>query len=92
MAGGSSVALLRDIEMLFDAGTASGLSDRELLEKLSQQTGGRYWKPSELSHLPGDISYSEAGISIRETRDLWDAPVFFLAALLIRALVGRGPA
>ena len=59
--------------------------NRELLEKLSQQTGGRYWKPSELRHLPGDISYSEAGISIRETRDLWDAPIFFLAALLIRA-------
>lgn len=59
--------------------------NRELLEKLSQQTGGKYWKTSELRQLPGDISYSEAGISIRETRDLWDAPIFFLAALLIRA-------
>jgi len=59
--------------------------NKELLEKLSQQTGGRYWRPGELGKLANDISYSEAGISIRETRDLWDAPIFFLAALLLRS-------
>ena len=35
MAGGPSVALIRDIGALFDAGTASGLSDRQLLEQFS---------------------------------------------------------
>src|SRR5438046_829113 len=35
MAGGSSVALLHDIQTLFDAGTASGLSDRQLLERFA---------------------------------------------------------
>jgi len=34
MSAGSSVAVLRDIQTLFDSGTASGLSDRELLERL----------------------------------------------------------
>jgi len=58
--------------------------NRELLEKLAQQTGGHYWKPSDVKRLPSEISYSEAGISIRETRDLWDAPIFFLAALVLR--------
>ncbi|MBC7924489.1 MAG: hypothetical protein H7039_02435 [Bryobacteraceae bacterium] len=58
--------------------------NRELLEKLAQQTGGRYWRPGDVERLANDISYSEAGISIRETRDLWDAPVFFLLALLMR--------
>jgi RNA polymerase sigma factor (sigma-70 family) len=33
MSAGSSVAVLRDIQTLFDSGTASGLSDRELLER-----------------------------------------------------------
>jgi polysaccharide biosynthesis/export protein len=33
MAGGPPVAVLRDIQALFDAGTASGLSDRQLLER-----------------------------------------------------------
>jgi uncharacterized membrane protein len=59
--------------------------NRELLEKLSQNTGGRYWKPNELNKLASDISYSEAGISVKETRDLWDAPVFFMMALLLRS-------
>ena len=39
--------------------------NRALLEQLASQTGGRYWKPSELKDLPRDISYSEAGISVR---------------------------
>jgi DNA-directed RNA polymerase specialized sigma24 family protein len=35
MAGGSSVALRRDLQTLFDAGTDSGLSDRQLLEQFA---------------------------------------------------------
>jgi hypothetical protein len=31
------------------------------------------------------ISYSEAGITTRETRDLWDMPLIFLLALAFRA-------
>ena len=58
--------------------------NRELLQKLSDQTGGRYYKPEEAAKLDNDISYSEAGITTRETRDLWDMPVVFLLALLIR--------
>jgi len=59
--------------------------NRELLEKLAQQTGGRYYTPGEASKLSKEISYSEAGITARETRDLWDMPVIFLLALGIRA-------
>jgi len=35
MASGSSVAVLRDIQTLFDTGTAGGLSDRQLLERIA---------------------------------------------------------
>jgi hypothetical protein len=59
--------------------------NKELLEKLSQQTGGRYYTPSEASKLSNEISYSEAGITTRETRDLWDMPLIFLLALAFRA-------
>jgi uncharacterized membrane protein len=59
--------------------------NKDLLEKLSEQTGGRYYTPSEASKLPEEISYSEAGITTRETRDLWDMPILFLLALGIRA-------
>jgi uncharacterized membrane protein len=59
--------------------------NRELLEKLSEQTGGRYYKPDQASKLSDEISYSEAGITTRETRDLWDMPALFLLVLAIRA-------
>ncbi len=59
--------------------------NKDLLAKLSEQTGGRYYTPSEASKLPEEISYSEAGITTRETRDLWDMPILFLLALGIRA-------
>ena len=39
MAGGPSVAVLRDIQTLFDIGTASGLSDRQLLERFASGHG-----------------------------------------------------
>jgi hypothetical protein len=59
--------------------------NRELLEKLAEQTGGRYFTPRSAGQLTRDISYSEAGISTRETRDLRDMPIIFFLALLLRA-------
>jgi hypothetical protein len=58
--------------------------NRELLEKLAEQTGGKYYRSSDASKLLDEISYSEAGITTRETRDLWDMPVVFFAAILLR--------
>ena len=55
--------------------------NRELLEKLSDETGGRYWGQNELGRLAKEISYSEAGISVRDTKELWDMPVVFLLLL-----------
>jgi uncharacterized membrane protein len=59
--------------------------NRPLLEQLSAQTGGRYWRPQELSRLPREISYSEAGITIRDTKELWNMPAVFLLILLLRS-------
>ena len=55
--------------------------NRHLLEQLSELTGGRYWRPSDLKNLPRDISYSEAGISVRTTKELWDMPIVFIFLL-----------
>jgi uncharacterized membrane protein len=59
--------------------------NRELLEKLASETGGRYYKPEDAKKLGNDISYSEAGITVRETRDLWDMPIVFLLLLMLRS-------
>jgi uncharacterized membrane protein len=55
--------------------------NKELLEKLSKETGGRYWEQSDLDKLPKEISYSEAGISVKDTKELWDMPIVFLVLL-----------
>jgi uncharacterized membrane protein len=59
--------------------------NRHLLEQLAQQTGGRYWKQSDLKNLPRDISYSEAGISVRNTDELWNMPIVFFLLLGLTA-------
>ena len=55
--------------------------NRRLLDQLSTETGGRYWNSTDLKNLPRDISYSEAGISVRSTKELWDMPIVFLLLL-----------
>jgi uncharacterized membrane protein len=58
--------------------------NRDLLERLATQTGGQYWKPADLGKLAGSIPFSEAGVTVRETKDLWDLPLVFLVLLLLR--------
>ena len=55
--------------------------NRQLLQLLSSETSGRYWEPNSINDLPKDISYSEAGISVRTTNPLWNMPVIFLVLL-----------
>jgi len=54
---------------------------RELLEKLSSETGGKYYKASDAKRLLDEISFSDAGITVRENFELWNMPVVFLLIL-----------
>ena len=58
--------------------------NRDLLERLANQTGGQYWKPADLGKLASAIPFSEAGVTMRETKDLWNLPLVFLVLLLLR--------
>jgi uncharacterized membrane protein len=58
--------------------------NRELLEHLATQTGGQYWKPADLGKLASSIPFSEAGVTTRETRDLWNLPLVFFILVLLR--------
>ena len=60
--------------------------NRDVLEKLAEQTGGRYYTAKDMGKLADQISYSEAGITTRETKDLWDMPIVFLLALMLRSM------
>jgi len=59
--------------------------NKELLSKLAEQTGGRYYAPGDAKALTKEISFSEAGISGRETKEIWDMPVVFLLVLALKS-------
>jgi uncharacterized membrane protein len=61
--------------------------NRQLLQQLSSQTGGRYWSPDDVKNLPENISYSEAGVAVRTTNELWNMPIVFL--LLLGLAIGE---
>lgn len=58
--------------------------NRELLERLASETGAKYWKPDDTSRLPDEIVFSEAGITSREIKNLWNLPVVFLLMIALR--------
>jgi len=60
--------------------------NRELLRRLAEETGGSYHTPEKASQLADQVQYSEAGITTRELRDLWDMPAVFLALILLRGV------
>ncbi len=58
--------------------------NRDLLEKLSSDTGGNYYTPANAKRLPGEVAVSEAGITAHDNLDIWDMPILFLLVILIR--------
>jgi uncharacterized membrane protein len=58
--------------------------NKDLLEKLSSDTGGNYYTPSNAKKLSGDVAVSEAGITAHDNLDIWDMPIVFLLVILIR--------
>jgi uncharacterized membrane protein len=59
--------------------------NRELLEKLAEQTGGSYYRPEQARRLLDEIVYSEAGITVQETKELWNLPAVFLLLLALKS-------
>ena len=48
------------------------------LTRLAEQTGGKYYPIEKADALPEQLTYSPAGISVPEVRDLWDMPVWLI--------------
>jgi len=49
-----------------------------LLKRIADETGGRFFKASDVASLPEAISYSGKGVTVVEERELWDMPALFL--------------
>jgi hypothetical protein len=57
-----------------------------LLRRIAEETGGRYYPLADAGTLAEDAVFTEAGVTVREAKDLWDMPaVFLLVALLLGA-------
>jgi hypothetical protein len=50
-----------------------------VLRDIAAQTGGRFYTEASLGGLAEDVRYTEAGTTKRESHDLWDLPILFLA-------------
>ncbi|MGC2660770.1 MAG: hypothetical protein WA324_22670 [Bryobacteraceae bacterium] len=59
--------------------------NRDLLRQLASETGGHYYQSRDAAKLLDEISYSNAGITARETKDIWDMPALFLLVIGLRA-------
>lgn len=57
---------------------------RDVLERIAQMTGGRYWALDDLDALADAIPYSKAGVVERQTLDLWNLPIVFLTLLALK--------
>ena len=58
----------------------------DVLKRIANETGGRYYTIDNVSQLADDAMFTESGVTVREAKDLWDMPiVFLLLALLLGA-------
>lgn len=56
-----------------------------LLQRVAEETGGRFFTPADAASLPEAINHSGRGVTVVEERDLWDMPI---TLLLLLGLVG----
>ena len=54
-----------------------------LLRRIADETGGRYYPLADANRLVDDVAYTESGVTQRDARDLWDAPVVFLVLVML---------
>ena len=56
-----------------------------LLERVAEETGGRFYTPETVASLPEDIQYVGGGVTVIEEHDLWDMPalLFLLGTLVL---------
>ena len=55
----------------------------QLLQRIADDTGGRFYTPDQVGTLPDDITVTGAGVTLAEELDLWDMPALFLLMLML---------
>lgn len=60
----------------FDAAMQSGR-----LQRIAEETAGRFYTPDTLSALPEDMKYTGKGVTTTEERELWHMPILLVLLL-----------
>jgi uncharacterized membrane protein len=55
------------------------------LRRIAEETGGQFYTPETVDRLPEDISFTGAGVTLTEERELWDMPALLI---LLLGLIG----
>jgi hypothetical protein len=58
-----------------------------LLQRISQDTGGRFYTAQNYRSLAEDVNYTGRGVTTVEERDLWDMPILLM--LLLALVLGE---
>ena len=80
---GSSVARIRAVPS--DAEYFDATMQAARLQRVAEETGGRFYKAADLGGLAEDVQYSGRGVTTIEERELWHMPIILM---LILALLG----
>jgi len=59
---------------------------RPLLQRIADETGGRFYTPATMSNLPEDIALTKRGVTVVNQMDLWDMPVILVALVGLLSL------
>lgn len=54
---------------------------RPLLQRIAEETGGRFYTQADLAALPTDLSLSGRGVTVVEEREIWDMPIILFLLL-----------
>jgi hypothetical protein len=51
---------------------------RPFMQRIADETGGRFYTPETVRTLPEDIALTKRGVTVVNEMDLWDMPIIFL--------------
>jgi uncharacterized membrane protein len=58
---------------------------RPLLQRLAEETGGKFYTPATMKTLPEDIALNKRGVTVMNQMDLWDMPIVLVLFLILVA-------
>ncbi|MGH7677178.1 MAG: hypothetical protein ACRENU_01850 [Gemmatimonadaceae bacterium] len=58
---------------------------RPLLQRIAEETGGKFYTPETMKTLPDDIALNKRGVTVMNQMDLWDMPAVLVLFLILLA-------